>query len=164
MLQSRPLPRKHKCCLFVPLRPSPVILLDGALTLKMVTQICFLLDFFITSSYALIFVIVYSDVWFYMSALYTLQTLSTVVLLCDTATFELGKTCVYHTKAYLTWIGLLSLTLFYLFQDSLIQGRMRGTLLSIHFVVIKVIYDLFQMFFVWSRHLHESGQTALIQT
>ena len=63
--------KKFKFCGCLKLRPSAEIFLDGALTLKMITQICFLLDFFITSSYAMVFVIVHSYVWVYMSSIFT---------------------------------------------------------------------------------------------
>ena len=45
-------------------------MLEGAITLKMVTQICYLLDVFITSSYALIFIILETSIWWFMSPLY----------------------------------------------------------------------------------------------
>ena len=149
--------RKFSCCFCFKLRPCNEFFLGGALTLKMVTQICFLLDFFISFSYGLIFVIVHSHVWIYMSFLFSLQTLSTMILLLDTQVFELGKTWVYRTKAYLTVTGLISLVLFYLLQAYLISGKMKGTFFSVHFLIIKSIYDGFQTYFIWSRHLHESG-------
>ena len=139
------------------MRPCNEVLLDGALTLKMVTQICLLLDLFITSSYVLIFIIVHSYVWVYMSLLFSLQMLTALVLLCDTAMFELGKEWVYRARLVLTWFGIVSLAVFYLFQLYLIDEKMRGTFFSIHYLVLKAIYDAFQSFFLWSRHVHESG-------
>ena len=154
------LPPKRKCCLCLTLRPCSEILLDGALTLKMVTQICFLVDFFVSFSYVMIFVIVHSYVWAFMSTLFAIQTLASLVLLCDTALFDLAKPLVYKSKAILTATGLVSLTLFYLLQTHLISAKMRGTYFSVHFLVVKFIYDGFQSFFIWSRHVHDSGQAA----
>ena len=80
--------------------------------------------------------------------------------MCEPAFFDLAQIWVYKFKAYLTLLGVLSLTLFYLLQTVLIERKMRGTYLSVHFLVLKVIFDAFQMFFVWSRHLHDSGQES----
>ena len=158
-MQEKEKYRKFRCCLCLWLRPCNEILIGGALTLKMVTQICYLLDFFISLSYVMIFVIVHSYVWVYMSVLYMLQTLCSIILLCDTATFDLGLVWVYRARIILTNLGLLSLLTFYLLQTNLIDIKMRGTYFSIHYLVLKVIYDAFQSYFIWSRHLHESGQT-----
>ena len=130
----------------------------------MVTQICFLLDFFITSSYILVFVIVHSHVWVYMSCLYSVQTIAIVILLSDTQFFDLAKPWVYRLQATLTGVGLASLALFYFLQTFVIEAKMRGTFFSVHFLIVKAIYDLFQGYFIWSRHLHDSGQTSEVIT
>ena len=106
--------RTFRCCLCLWLRPSSEILLDGAITLKMVTQLCFVLDFFVTFSYVLIFVIIDSSVWLLLSGVFAVQMLATLILLCDTSFFDLGQSWVYRCKSILTTFGLLSLTAFYL--------------------------------------------------
>ena len=151
------LPAKQRICYCLHIRPSREILLDGALTLKLVTQLCFLLDIFISMSYVTIFIIVHSHVWVFMSLLFTLQFISAIALLADTSYIHLGLPWAYKVKKYLTLSGILSLVIFYLFQKALISGRMRGTTLSIHFVVLKSLFDLFMMYWVWSRYLHEAG-------
>ena len=77
-MQKRTVPRG--CCNIC---PAPVLMLDGGITLKMVTQICYLLDIFITSSYALIFIILETDIWWFMSTLYFVQCAMAILLLCD---------------------------------------------------------------------------------
>ena len=85
-----------------------------------------------------------------------------VILLADTQTFELGQTWVYKLKAGITSLGLLSIVAFYVLQTNLIEGKMRGTFFSVHYVIIKAIYDGFQSYFIWSRHMHDSGKTSII--
>ena len=153
--------RTFRCCLCLWLRPSSEILLDGAVTLKMVTQLCFVLDFFVTFSYVLIFVIIDSSVWLPLSGIFALQMLATLILLCDTTFFDLGQSWVYRCKVFLTTVGLLAITAFYLLQTHLISGKMRGTYFSGHFLILKTIYDAFQTYFIWSRHVHDSGQSSM---
>mmetsp|Transcript_17550 Transcript_17550/g.20749 ORF Transcript_17550/g.20749 Transcript_17550/m.20749 type:complete len:86 (-) Transcript_17550:405-662(-) len=69
-LPESELPAKRSFCYCLKLRPSSNRFFDGAITLKMVTQICLLLDFFISSTYGLIFIIVNSSVWAIVSTLF----------------------------------------------------------------------------------------------
>ena len=86
----------------------------GSVTLKMVTQICFLLDLFVSSSYGLIFVIMHSNVWVAVSTLYFAQTLLSVILLLETSLFDLSKRWVYKLRMIVTVSGIVSLCIFYL--------------------------------------------------
>ena len=141
------------CC---NLRPAPILMLDGAITLKMVTQICYLLDVFITSSYALIFIILETSIWWFMSPLYFIQCVLAVLLLCEHPWFDMTSRVVYKFKIFITVTGLVSMALFYLLQLNLINKKFRGMYFSVHFLIIKIVFDSIQTYFIWSIHVRDN--------
>ena len=52
--------------------------------------------------------------------------------------------------------GIVSMALFYLLQLNLINEKFRGSYFSIHFLIIKCIFEAFQTYFIWSRHYHDT--------
>ena len=144
--------RKRPC-----LKPAPLYFFEGAVTLKMVTQVCFLLDIFISFSYSLIFVILETEIWWYLSSLYLLQSIVAVLLLCEPPWFDIISRRVFKFKIFLTVTGLVSMTLFYLLQLNLISIKFRGMYFSLHYLIVKCIFDGIQTYFIWSRHHLEAA-------
>ena len=107
-MQSKP-KRKKPC-----IKPSPLYFFEGAVTLKMVTQICFLLDIFISFSFCLVFMILETPIWWYLSSLYLLQSFVAILLLCEPPWFDIISRWVFKLKIFLTVVGVVSMTLFYL--------------------------------------------------
>ena len=91
------------------------MLLDGTLSLKLITQICCVLDFFISFSFVMIFIILDTDIWKYLTFLYTLQTLSPLLIALDFApNLSISNDLIFGIKMGLTAAGSIALFLFYM--------------------------------------------------
>ena len=123
----------------------------GMIPLKLVVQICLLFEVMISLLYATIFVILSSYVWWILMTLYILEMGFSVILM--TGVFSRVNKCAVGGRFLFAILSQGTLLLFWVFQDTLLDAKKKGEHLSIHYFVVRLLFDVFTFYWIWSYYV-----------
>lgn len=125
----------------------------GALPLKSLSQICLMFEILISLTYSGVFVILESNVWFVMMLVFMAEAGLACIHIMDV--YERTTLGMVTSRFLFVACGQSCILFFLLFQEVLIDKMYRGTGISYHYWLLKVIFDIPITYFTWSYYRHK---------